>query len=412
MLLLKKSFILLCTFFNISFIFAAHDVPILRDNLAMISVETLLRKYGNSIGYAKFKDAETFHYEKFPLSIFPENQPYKGTFAETFVLTIPNGRVSTYAGYIIIDEKYMLREFNEQCQWLMYAFNIINHWSDAGNFSNPRKVSGRVAVIARRGSENYAHYLVDLLGRLAILELMGIDYDYLYIPYEKPYDNKPYIKEILTVWGIDPLKIIQPCGEFNYIEADELIVPSSSWKLAPTPGETFHDLTILCGVYWPTWLLEFYRNKFLPMVSHKPNEHKFSKKVFISRKDGSPFLGRRMINEDEVFELFEAEGFERYVLSSMSFLEQVELFHNADIVVGANGCGLINIMFCKPHTKVIEIFQERADSTFYYTGQLVGADYTCVKTKEFPLHDRGGGASTIIPLDIIQEVIKNLNKSN
>ncbi|MCX5924262.1 MAG: hypothetical protein NTZ68_02475, partial [Candidatus Dependentiae bacterium] len=125
-------------------------------------------------------------------------------------------------------KSYLLREFNEQCQWLRYAFNLINHWSDQGYFSNPRKVSGRVAVITRRGSENYAHYLVDLLGRLAILELMGVDYDYLYIPYEKPYDNKPYIKEILTVWGIDPLKIIQPCGEFNCIEADELIVPSSS----------------------------------------------------------------------------------------------------------------------------------------------------------------------------------------
>ncbi|HSW76610.1 MAG TPA: glycosyltransferase family 61 protein, partial [Candidatus Saccharimonadales bacterium] len=345
-----------------------------------------------------------FHFEPLPFGKYPQYQPNKGTFAETFVLNIPNGRVSTSAGYVVIDEKYMLREFYEQCQWLMYALNLINHWSATGNFSNVRKVSGRVAVISRRGYDSYVHGLVDVLGRLAIIELMGIDYDYLYIPYESS-----HIKDIIKTWGIDPLKMIQPGGQFNYIQADELIVPSFTSRLAPTPGETFHSLTICCGVYWPTWLVEFYRKKFLPLVAHKPNKNIFSKKVFISRKDRCPSVGRGLINEDEVFKLLQKQGFERYVLSQLSFLQQVELFNNADVIVGTHGAGFTNILFCKPGAKVFEIFQARSDTSFFYLAQLLDIQYKAVQTMEFPDRDPGGGACTAIPLEIIHDILNNLN---
>ncbi|HSW76613.1 MAG TPA: glycosyltransferase family 61 protein [Candidatus Saccharimonadales bacterium] len=404
MSIFKNFCILVYVIFSFSSIFAAYDVPILRDELQMISIESLLKKYGNSISYATFKGPTRFNYKPLPFSKWPENQPYTGTFAETFVLTIPDGRVCSYPGYVIIDEKYMLREFFEQCQWLMFALNLINEFSPS--FTKVRKVSGRVAVITRRGTEFYSHFLGDVLGRLAILESMGIDYDYIYLPYDKP-----FIKDILKAWGIDPLKIIQPEGDFSCIQADELIVPSYSARLAPTPGETFQGLTILCGTYWPAWLIKYHRNKFLPLVAHRPNKHKFSTKIFISRKDGSSRVGRQILNEDQVFALLKAHGFERYELSKLSFLEQVELFHNAEVVIGAHGTGLTNILFCKPNTKVIEIFQARCDTSFYYLGQGVGVDYTCIQTMEFSEHDKGGGASTEIPLHIIQDIIDNLKNN-
>ena len=64
---------------------------------------------------------------------------------------------------------------------------------------------------------------------------------------------------------------------------------------------------------------------------------KFSKKVFISRKDAPK---RRIINEDKIFALFEQQGFVRYEMSKLSILDQILIMQNADIVVGEHGAGL------------------------------------------------------------------------
>lgn len=379
----------------------SYDVPCVPD-IDMVSVETIVKKYKDQIGYQEFTPRHELYFNPIPFAPqeFHQYQPNHVTLAPTWVLTIPRGRVCSKTGYVFIDEKYLLRNLLCHAGWFVHQLNLLN-W-EKQNFKNPRKVSGRVAVITRLGAENYSHFMVDVLGRLAILEMMGVDYDWLYVPY-----NKPHIHQILTAWGIDPLKIIQPEGEFNYIEADELIVPSYTANLQSTPHVTYNHLVDLCAQYWPTWLTDYYRYKFLPLVQKTPiDQERFSKRVFISRKDSH---WRVLINEDEVFALFEAHGFKRYVLSELTFLEQVALFNNAEIVVGAHGTAMCNMVFCSSDVKIVEIFQQRVDSCFAFLAQSLGLNYTPVKTAEFILHDRGGGAATIAPLDIIENIIKSLN---
>lgn len=376
-----------------TFIFSTYHVSYLK-NFHIISLDTLLKKHSDTIGYIQFNDVQRFSYTPLEFSKFPKYQPHEGSFDKTWVLTIPSGRVCSGFGYVVIDEKFMIRELIDQISWFVYNTNIINEIS----FSNVRRVAGRVAVIAGRYTNNYAHFLSQIIGRLAILETMGIEYDWLYVPYDKV-----HIKEILQAWGIDPLKIICPEGEFFYIEADELIVPSFTARIKATPHITFFDQHDLCGTYWPAWLTDYLRYKFLPLVKNKPIQ--YGKKIFISRKDGS---GRQILNEDEVFKLLEEEGFERYELSTLSFLDQVALFHNAEIVIGEHGTGLVNILFCKPNTKVIELFQARSDTSFTYLAETLKLDYTAIKTMEL-LDNRMGGTNTAISLDIIKNVIKTLH---
>ena len=42
-------------------------------------------------------------------------------------------------------------------------------------------------------------------------------------------------------------------------------------------------------------------------------------------------------------------------LADYHFIEQCQMFNNADFIIGLNGAGFANICFCKPGTKVIEI---------------------------------------------------------
>jgi hypothetical protein len=53
-------------------------------------------------------------------------------------------------------------------------------------------------------------------------------------------------------------------------------------------------------------------------------------------------------------QLFYAERFKTVILEGMPFEEQVRHFVNASVVIGCHGAGMINVMFCKAYTIVIE----------------------------------------------------------
>jgi capsular polysaccharide biosynthesis protein len=150
------------------------------------------------------------------------------------------------------------------------------------------------------------------------------------------------------------------------------------------------------------WIIEYLRSKCLPAAEQAAINHNFSKKIFISRKDT---LLRNMINEDEIFELFEAYGFKRYCLGQMSIIEQVLLFKNAETIVAAHGSGLTHLIFCNPGTQLIEIFQARSDCSYWYLSQTLGLRYHYILTMPFAF-DCFAPDNTTVPIPLIQDFIE------
>jgi len=344
------------------------------------------------IGYVKSHDQIPFLFEPFPLSVLQDSQPYQGSFNETFILSIPQGTAYSFAGWTVVDNCLI-----KELIWKNKALGL-RHFNQA-NFNNPTKYPGKVAVITLRGANCYFHWISEVLGRLALLEMNGIEYDWLYVS-----TSKPFMKDSLALWGIDPAKIIEPSDENTCIQADELIVPSMISKI--NAGYTRF------ASYAPEYILRYVQEKLTRSVqldSMKLNpsihqEKQFSQRVFISRKDTSI---RQMSNEDEVFALFEAQGFERYCLSKLSIQEQIQLFSNAQIIVGCHGAGLTNIIFCKPETLIIELFQARGSATYWYISQMLGLNHKCVPTTNFDT-TTNGFRDTHVPLSIVQDILKHL----
>lgn len=380
----------------------------------LITVQDLLSQRPD-IEYIKCHDIEKFEYHPFPLSEYPELQPHKGLLAETFILKIPHGQVCSVHGWIKVDNN-IIHDFILHHYSLDAHINFLNKTP----FHNLKKIKGKVAVITLSFDVCFGHWIYNILGRLALLETQNIEYDWLYVAYDKP-----YMKETLALWGIDPNKIIQPFNENNYIEADELIVPShigvrtpephqyrlnwipielycKKWGINPEgiklnlntmnpkydklPPETIsidnyflHSVPI-SGLYIGNWLITSFRNKFLPLIQN--NSYNFSKRVFISRQDA---LSRKIINEEEIFNVFEKYGFKKYVLSSLSIKEQIALFHQAETVVATNGSSLTHIIFAQSNTNIIEIFLTRPDSCFYNLSKLAQLNHYCIKTTTFKL---------------------------
>jgi len=284
--------------------------------------------------------------------------PCKVVFDELFVLTIPNGRVQAKDGHVLIGDKF-IKEFI---------------WADRPEFledlerisdNQVKKVSGRVAVIAHKFYNYNSHFLHEALGRLVLLEINNIEYDWLYIPYETF-----FIKKFLELWGVDPKKIISPTDNNFCIQADELIVPS----FVISKDVRFDHF----GLNVHPYIMHYVKNKLIEVVHAKQiTQQTFSEKVFVSRRDANQ---RKILNEDDVFALFEPLGFVRYELSKMSVEQQILLFQNAKIVIGEMGSGLTNILFCSPDTLVIELFQSVVDNSNWWIAENFGLRYFSIKT--------------------------------
>lgn len=334
-----------------------------------------------NIEYLQCSDEESFEYAK--LSVVDDHylHPYKGIFENTFILGIPQGEVFGRDGWVLVNDMVI----SELVWQNVFPSNQMIH---KARENRPVAIPGRVAVIAQSGYTYYYHWIAEVLGRLALLEMHGVDYDYLYVP-----THVPYMRETLQLFGVDPSKIIEASDEFVF-SADQLIVPS---LVARTRTEGCPRLVH----YLPKHILFYIKNKLLSAVDKQPLNHTFSKRVFLSRKDAS---ARKMLNEDDVFKLFESKGFERYVLSEMSIVDQILLFNQAEIIVGALGSNLTNVIFCNPDARIFDIFQARRDCTIYYLCQNLGLAYQCIKTTEF-IDQNDGHFDTTVPLDIIKNLV-------
>lgn len=222
-----------------------------------------------------------------------------------------------------------------------FIADVSDAWTSGDEIIYPILMSSRlprvtttdetVAVLSSHCSwSNYGHWLGDTLPRLHLLEKSGIHYDKIVVPYLFPYQ-----REALDLLGVDRARMI--VDPTLHLEARRLVIP------------TFPGLYGLPS----RWACDYLRERFLPYV--RPSAA--PRRILISRN--KPGATRRLRNEDALYEALHHFGVERVFTEDLSFADEVSLFNNAEIVIGPCGAGMVNLMFCKPGTAVIEIFSPR-----------------------------------------------------
>ena len=103
------------------------------------------------------------------------------------------------------------------------------------------------------------------------------------------------------------------------------------------------------------WIISWLKDNFLnpDIIINK----KIKNKIYMDRGDTiSNHLPQRFIsNEDEIKKYLLKNNFIFVKLHETEFREQINLFHNAECIVGLHGAGFVNVVFCKPGTKIIEL---------------------------------------------------------
>jgi capsular polysaccharide biosynthesis protein len=123
---------------------------------------------------------------------------------------------------------------------------------------------------------------------------------------------------------------------------------------------------LFCG-HTPGWFRERVRKALLP---DRPSRRRH--RLLISRKKAGH---RRILNYESLREALAPLGFVPCALERMTIREQIELFYDADAVVGTHGAGLANLLFADG-ARVVELFPGGfVLPHYYYLARSLGLPY-------------------------------------
>ncbi len=231
----------------------------------------------------------------------------------------------------------------------------------------PEKIEGRVGIIHTRKADNYYHFMIDIVPRIAILAEAGLlgGLDAVLAA-----SSTPYQREILSLTGVPVDRLIPPSRR-THLVADQLIVPCM-----PTDGKRI-----------PGWACRAIGDLFPELRGPlSPGERR--SRIYISRGDSS--RTRRVANEPELEPVLARWGIERVSLDHISVREQAKLFRQAELIVAPHGAALVNVAFCEPGTKILELFSPRyVNYCFRIIAGLCGLDYSYVIGGGHPSRLRG-----------------------
>lgn len=288
---------------------------------------------------------------------FQEAMNSKSPLPTAFVVTIPQGRLWNNSAIISPDDKLIadLSKSNAKVELEMPKHHAINsQWK----LSSVNYIEGTIAVLSVAGATHtYAHWMLDLLPRFELLYQNGISNREI----DKFIVNAidlPFQKETLSLLGIPESKILEG-NKHPHICATRLIVPSLPRRYLDSVPQT------------PQWVCDFLKQKFLLIPSiHFLDQ---AERIYISRAQATH---RRVLNEREVSQFLNQQGFQTVFLEQMSVREQAQTFASAKYVIAPHGASLANLVFCCYKTKVIELFSPYyVHYPYWILSNQIGLDY-------------------------------------
>jgi hypothetical protein len=142
-------------------------------------------------------------------------------------------------------------------------------------------------------------------------------------------------------------------------------------------------------LYFPTFFKNTHFNlfikdayiRFFTETSVLKKDSSLPKLIYVSRQKEQR-RRRRIVNNEDLEKCIKPFGFETVFCEDLSLEEQANIFYNADFIIGPHGAGLANIMFCRPHTKLL-VFEYKKRTEFNGLANVCQLNPTMMISKQY-----------------------------
>jgi hypothetical protein len=206
---------------------------------------------------------------------------------------------------------------------------------------------------------NWYHWLIDTLP--VINSLANLPLEEAETPILLPSEalSKPAWRDSLsTVLHGRQVLPLSP-REFHHVET--LVMTDGVTTAFPRPlaQQTGHG-----RIFLNQDVLLNFKHQVLSELGLEAEPAKKNRRIFLARKQQES----RRYNHIEVSGLAENQGFETFYLEDLSFRESVEIFTQAEAIVGPHGAGFANSIFASPGTRILMwTWDDRRGDNWYET---------------------------------------------
>lgn len=289
------------------------------------------------------------------------------TFPEIFVATIRNALVYGGTNLILADGKVVCHDLYDferdytseelHCRTLIDPKLRRIRWLLHDETPEPIPV---VASFVDACALNYAHWMTEVLPRIALFCAEERFHDVPIVINDGLHKN--IMESLFLVVGPEREIIALPIG--RALAIDELYLTSVAGYV-PFERRSNKLLSHSHGVFHP-WAFEMLRNH-LNVIEQKAGDGAWPEKIFLRRNSGT----RKITNVVEIERLMIARGYVIVEPEKLSFLQQVQLFENAKIIISPTGAALSNAIFCKPGTQVAVLMSKHENMIYRYWSNML-----------------------------------------
>ena len=201
---------------------------------------------------------------------------------------------------------------------------------------DPQPIAKGIVVFGS-GAFNWYHWLIEILPAAFLAEKLPAKYARFPLLVPEPCGAAGTFMDSVALFAGDRPQIVMPAGAMYQVEQLVMIDPVVNGPMNMRAG------------YWPRVtdysqsgdVLLNYRAAILDRLGLAPERP--SRRVFLARSND-----RRSFNQADLIAIAERQGFEAVYPERMTFREQVKMYAEADILLGASGAAFANMLFCQP----------------------------------------------------------------
>ena len=274
--------------------------------------------------------------------------------------------ISSQRRQLFLDQTYsIVRQF--------FTIRPVIH--DDGRFAldlgdEPTQISGHAVLIGGSPENNWYHWLLTWLPRLALCSALRPDLledpnvRFIFHPHAQ---KEPYLSTIYA-FGLRPEQLVFVDPD-RPVFIERLFIPTMTDQ-----NFYFPEYHKLCWDVLSTKLPPEDGRRVLP------------KRFFVSR-EGQSSPKRRLLNLADLASLFERLDIAIVTPEELTGVEQIRLFLKAELVIGVHGAGLATILFCRPTCHVVILDCDRniwigMTGMFSSLAKVLAIDHTVLRVDE------------------------------